>query len=170
MYDSHKNNYVTTVARINQASYFVFLGFFLLASCSGIKTYPNNLEQNVFISTTTNSGSVFTSINATVDIYRVKPDCTLVYQGTVQLDKPSVTVGLPADKFSYLVFGFASSSFLASSNSSISSETLLKPRRGYQYQIDVSYIDNIYNVELRESSPRKSAWRAIDTVALRTCQ
>jgi hypothetical protein len=140
-----------------------------LTGCSGIKTYPNNLDKNLYITTTTESGSFFSSVNSALDIYLVNRDCSLAYQGTIKLDKASVTVGIPTDKSSYLVFSFASSSFLANSSSSISQETLLKPRKGYRYKINVSYIDDIYNVEIRETHPRKSTSREIDTVRLNTC-
>ena len=100
--------------------------------------------------TTTESGSFFLSVNTSVDIYLVNRDCSLEYEGTIKLDKASVSVGIPPDKSSYLVFGFASSSFLANSSGDISYETLLKPHKGYRYLIKASYINDIYNVEIRE--------------------
>lgn len=160
-----------SVARVKQASLPVLLlGFTFLTGCSGIKTYPNNLEKNLYITTTTESGSFFSSVNATVDIYQLNTDCSLDYQGTVNLDKATVSVGIPYDKRSYLVFGFASSSFLASTSGSISYETILKPRRNYRYLINVSYIDDIYNVEIRETHPGNKSGRNIDTVGISACK
>ena len=159
-----------TEAHVKQALLLVLLlCFVFLTGCSGIKPYPNNLDENLYITTTTKSGSFFTSVNAALDIYQVNRDCSLEYQGTIKLEKASISVGIPTDKASYLVFGFASSSFLANSSGKISQETLLKPRKGYRYEINVSYIDNIYNVEIHESHPRKSTSRDIDTVSLNTC-
>jgi hypothetical protein len=163
--------FINSVARITQVSFPVLLlGFFFLTGCSGIKTYPDHLEKNLYITTTTESGSFFSSVNASVDIYQLNTDCSLDYQGTVKLDKASVSVGIPYDKHSYLVFGFASSSFLASTSGSITYETILKPRRNYRYMINVSYIDDIYNVEIRENHPSKKLSRNIDTVGLSACK
>lgn len=152
----------------------VILGTFLTSSfllgCSGIKPYPTGLDNNLVITTTTKSGSVFSSVNASLDIYQVKPDCTLEYEGTVKLDKATVAVGIPTQQFRYLVFVFASSSFLASTSGSISHETLLKPRKGYKYLVTANYIDDIYNVEINETHPHKKTSRNIDMVALSACK
>lgn len=142
----------------------------ILMGCSGIKSYPNNLAKNLAITTTTEAGSIFSSVKASVDIYQINTDCSLDYQGTVKLDKASTSVGVPSDKPSYLVFGFASSSFLASSSGNITYETVLKPRKGYHYLINASYIDDIYNVEIREVHPRKNTSRNIDILALNSCK
>lgn len=170
MLNNWKIHFMKTATQVKQASLLVLLlGFGFLTGCSGIKTYPNNLDKNLSITTTTESGSFFSSVNAALDIYLVNRDCSLEYQGTIKLDKATVTVGIPTDKSSYLVFGFASSSFLANSSGSISQETLLKPRKGYRYKINVSYLDDIYNVEIRETHPRKSTSRDVDTAGLNTC-
>lgn len=164
-------SYTITITQVKQTSLLVLLlGFVFLTGCSGVKTYPNNLEKNLYITTTTQSGSFFSSVNTAVDIYQVRPDCTLDYQGTVKLDKAAVSVGIPYDKRSYLVFNFASKSFLANTSGSITHETILKPRRYHRYMIDVSYIDDIYNVEIRETHPRKKSSREINTVSLVACK
>ena len=165
------DSFMKIVAQVKQASLLVLLlGFGFFTGCSGIKTYPNNLDKNLYITTTTESGSFFSSVKAAVDIYRVKPDCSLEYQGTVKLYKTSVSVGIPPDRLSYLVFGFASSSFLASTSGSISYETLLMPRKAYHYMINASYIDDIYDVQIREIHPRKKSSRNIDTAGLSACK
>jgi len=170
MLNNLKMHFMKTATQVKQGSLLVLLlGFGFLTGCSGIKTYPNNLDKNLYITTTTESGSFFSSVNAALDVYLVNRDCSLEYQGTIKLEKTSVNVGIPTDKSSYLVFGFASSSFLANSSGSISQETLLKPRKGYRYKINVSYIDDIYNVDIRETHPRKSTSREIETVGLNTC-
>ena len=92
----------------------------LLAGCSGKFAYRNTLAKNLHIQTETDSGSVLSSVAAAVGIYRVDEHCKIDYQGTVDLDTPSVSVGIPSGRPSYLVFEFASSSFLASSRRSIS--------------------------------------------------
>jgi len=141
----------------------------LLTGCSGLRPYPDTLAKNMHIRTETDSGSVFSKVRAEVDIFSVKADCTTEYQGTVKLNGPSIEVGIPSDRLSYTVFVFSNSSFLANSRSSISHATLLKPRAGYTYDIKVSYIDDIYNVAIRETHPRKSASRTIELKDLSAC-
>ena len=140
-----------------------------LAGCSGKFTYPNTLAKNLHIQTATDSGSFFSSVRAAVGIYRVDAQCKIEYQGTVDLGEPSVSVGIPSGMPSYLVFEFANSSFLANSRRSISYETLLVPAVGYNYDIKVSYSNDIYNVEIRESRLGDSQTRSVRRKDLRAC-
>ncbi|MDH5512115.1 MAG: hypothetical protein OEY27_02785 [Gammaproteobacteria bacterium] len=142
----------------------------LLAACSGIKTYPNTLDKNLNIRTDTRSKEFLGKVKADVDIYRVDANCEGEYLGTVKLGEATVAVGIPPDRPSYLVFNFASSAFFSSSSSSINYATLLKPRSGYRYDIQVSYIDNIYDVAIRETHPRRGAGREIERRPLRACK
>ena len=141
----------------------------LLVGCSGKYTYPNTLAKNLYIQTETESNSIFSSVRAALGVYRVDDHCKIEYQGTVDLDGRLVSVGIPSGRPSYLVFEFASSSFLANSRRSISYETLLLPVAGRDYDIKVSYMDNIYNVEIRESRPGDAMVRNIERKDLRAC-
>ena len=141
----------------------------LLVGCSSKYTYPNTLTKNLHIQTKTQSGSFFSSVRAAVGIYQVDNDCRIEYQGTVDLDERPISVGIPSGRPSYLVFEFASSSFLANSSGSISYETLLLPIAGRDYDIKVSYMDDIYNVEIRESRPGDAMVRNIERKDLRAC-
>lgn len=140
-----------------------------LAGCSGKYTYPNTLAKNLYIETTTDSSSVFSSVRAAMGVYRVDEHCRIEYQGTVDLDSSSISVGIPAGKPSYLVFEFASSNFLASSRRSITYETLLVPVAGRDYRLEVSYVDDIYNVHIRESQSGEIATRKIPRRDLHSC-
>ncbi len=151
------------------------VGVFLLAvsvlsGCSGIKTYPNDLDKNLHVRTTAESGSWFSSMRTAVDIHRVRADCATEYQGTVQLNKASIDIGIPPERWSRLVFVFASSSFLANSNSSITYETLLNPRAGHEYDLQVTYQDDIYNVSIHETKPGAPTSRKINHRPLSDCQ
>jgi hypothetical protein len=145
------------------------LGMSLLAGCSGIKTYPDTLPKNLHVRTEASSGSAFARMRVAVHIHQVDANCRTEYQGTVQLAEPSVRIGLPPDRLSYLVFSFSGSTFLGGSSSSINYETLLLPRAGYAYDAQASYQDNIYNVAIRESGPRRSAGREIERRGLDDC-
>jgi len=123
----------------------------LSAGCSGIKTYPNTLDKNVHVRTETESGSMFSSVRAAVDIYRVDAACGVEYEGTVQLDEASVDIGIPPGRENKLVFVLASSTFLAGKSGQISYDTLLATRDGYDYDVRVRYLDDIYNVTIHET-------------------
>jgi hypothetical protein len=158
------------VAKTYAHATVVWLAASLLAACTGIKTYPNTLDKNLNIRTETRAKEFLGKVKADVDIFRVMAHCESEYLGTVKLDESAVAVGLPPDRPSYLVFNFASSAFFSNSSSSISYETLLKPRAGFRYDIQVSYIDNIYDVAIREVDPRVKASREVGRKPLRACK
>jgi len=134
----------------------------VLAACAGGKHYSDSAAtKNLTIRTAS-------SARATVGIHSVDAQCRAEYLGTVALDGPSVEIGIPAERWSYLVFDFASSSWLASRRTRISLETLLKPRAGYRYEANVTYRDDIYNVVIREQAPR-GTWREVVLLDLAAC-
>ncbi|HYS74702.1 MAG TPA: hypothetical protein VEM38_01245 [Burkholderiales bacterium] len=135
----------------------------LLAGCSGIKNYPDTLPKNLRIHATVSK------VQAELHIHRVDPSCQTEYQGTVQLDRPSVEVGIPSGRQSLVAFTFSSSSFLSGSSSSVRYDTLLTPRAGYTYDVKVSYLDNICSVTIREIDPRGSS-REIGRRDLSACK
>ncbi len=139
----------------------VVLAACLLAGCSGIKPYPDHPEKNLQLSTKTDSGSPFSSVRAALDIYRVDQGCQMHYEGTVDLRDSSLAIGIPVGEPSYLAFAFNSSSWLGSSQGSITYDTLLTPRPGYEYDVEVSYADDMYDVVIREIDPRGGARRDI---------
>jgi len=141
-----------------------------LAGCFGITTYPNTLDKNLHVHTTTDSGSWFSRVRAGVDIHRVGENCVLDYEGTVQLAAPKTDVGIPPNRWSYLVFVFDNSSFLANRSGTITSETLLKPPAGSQYEVAVRYKDDMYHVKILETLPHHSAGREIEQLPLSTCR
>jgi len=151
--------------------YFIVLLLMIgsLAGCSGMKTYSNDLDNNLHITAETDSGSVFSKIRTAVDIYKVNPDCTTEYDGTVQLDSPSVDIGIPSGRSSYLVFVFDSSG-LFSANSSTMYDTLLRPRAGYRYDASVSYKEDIYNVVIKEVTKGNMKSRELDTKGMSACR
>lgn len=148
----------------------VLLATVVLTGCSGLRPYQNNLDRNVVIRTVADSGSVFSKAGVEVDIFSVTTDCKTEYLGTVDLNGPSVEVGIPPDRLSHMVFVFSNSSFLGSSQSTISHETLLEARRGHNYDISVNYIDDIYNVAINEKDPRNPDGRKIAVRDISACK
>lgn len=137
----------------------VFGTVFGLAACSGIKPYHNPAQPNLQV-------QVNTEVDTYLHIYAIQQNCQLNYQGSVELDKPRLDISLPVSENSYLVFTFSSSSFWSSSSGSMNYETQLKPRKGYRYEAQVSYIENIYNIELFEYRNKKSSKHAVKAASL----
>lgn len=147
---------------------FAFMAWFL-TGCSGLKTYSSDLDENLRIETVTDSGSVFSSVEAAVDIHTVKPDCSTEYAGTVQLDDASKDVGIPAGRSSYLVFVFERSGMF-SAESTITYNTLIRPRAGYRYNAEVSYKEDIYNVVINELVPGNKKSRELESRNMSACR
>lgn len=141
-------NMGTRVAARRGTAIMMMVGF--LCGCAATKSYVATAEDNVRISTMAESGSSFSSIRAAMDVHSVDADCRTTYQGTMELDRSPITTGIPAGQESLLVFVFSNSSFLGSSRSTIRYETLLSPRSGYGYEIDVQYVDGAYDAVLYE--------------------
>ena len=142
----------------------------LAAGCGGAVRYPDAGEKNLAIRAETSSGSAFSSVKAVLGVHAVDAQCKPTYEGYVDLDRPLVQVGVPPGRLSYLVFEFASSSFMGGRRGSITRETLLRPRPGATYDVKVSYKDDLYDVEIREIPARGGRAREIELVALGACK
>lgn len=148
----------------------ILLGAVLAAACGGAARYADTGEMNVVIRTETSSGSAFSSVKAVLGVHAVDAQCKLTYERYVALDRPLVQIGIPPGRVSYLVFEFASSSFMGGRRGSISRETLLRPRPGATYDVKVSYRDDLYDVEIRETPARGARAREIELVGLGACK
>jgi hypothetical protein len=143
----------------------------LLAGCGSLKPYPNDLQpKNLTIHTATRAGSVFASVRAELDVHSVDGACRTRYLGTVELDQPSVAVGIASGSASYLVFHFISSNFLGSSRGRISRDVMLRPLPDQRYEIDVTYRDDLYDVTIHERSSRGGPAREVPMQDLRACR
>ncbi len=118
------------------------------AGCSGLKTYPTEPGGNLAVRSQMDGG-----VKGALHIHRVDGNCETQYVGTVQLDRPSLALALPAGQRTYLVVTFDTSSFLGGSRST-SAGALLTPRAGSRYELSVRYHDSIYDVALSESDAR----------------
>jgi hypothetical protein len=142
----------------------------LAAGCSGLKPYPNDLPiKDVTIRTAASAGSVFSSVKVELDVHGVDASCGTRYLGTLQLDRPTVAMSLPAGRRSLLTFQFLSSNFLGSSRGSISRQVWITPRPDQRYEIDVTYRDDLYDVVVRERV-RNDALREVALHDLSACR
>jgi len=133
----------------------------VLAGCAGSKPYPDSLAAKNFSIRTASSA------RAALGVHSVDAQCRTEYLGTVALDRSWAEIGIPTERWSYLVFDFANSSFFGP-RSRTTLETLVMARAGYRYEANVTYRDDIYNVVIREQSPRGS-WREVAMRDLASC-
>jgi hypothetical protein len=130
--------------------------------CSNLKTYPNTADKNLLVQTKMQSGSLFTGVEAVLHIYHLRGGCITDYLGTVELKKDMAPLGIMAGQPTYLKFIFNATGMLGSSTATIPYATVLTPRPGVQYSADVSYVDSIYNVVIREVDLRGTPGREIE--------
>src|SRR4029450_4530682 len=110
-----------------------------LAGCAGAPPYKSDLPPNLNVRTKLSSPSVLLtpalggSFEADLHVTSVDRRCQKNYRGSVRLDAPAVSVGIPADQPSYLVFEFSGSSAPTRGSASSTYSTLLTARNGYQY-------------------------------------
>lgn len=116
----------------------------LTAACSGLKTYSSEAPKNLRVATQLDRG-----VRTVLHVHEVTGKCETHYDGTVTLDQPTVEVGVPAGRASFLVVSFDTSSFLGGQRGT-SIGTALTPRAGYRYELAVRYRQDMYEVGLRE--------------------
>lgn len=154
------------IGRGARATVLVLVAF--LAGCAGTRPYHSNLDRNLQLSAVAESSRVLSTMTVAVDIYSVTPDCSIDYQGTVDFGAEPIRTGIPVDRTSYLVFKFLDASFWTNSSSTLSYDAVLVPKPGGDYRIEASYLDDIYDVVIRESD-RNGADRMIDRLPPNPC-
>ena len=136
----------------------------LLAGCASGTRYADLPEKNLVVRTD------LSGARAVMGVHAVDAQCKLAYEGYVDLDQPVLRVGVPPGRLSYLVFEFSTSSFWGGTRGSITRETLLRPRPGASYDVQVSYKDALYDVVIRESPGRGARSRELELAGLSGCR
>ena len=149
-------------------SYSIILCVILLSACATTRPFSNSLPKNLNIQTRAESGSVFSSLNIFLDIYKFDSSCHAIYEGTVSLKNGLIQVGLPKNSPSYLIFRFESGGFLGGSSGSTEYASLLKPLKGRLYEAEVGYIENLCNVEITQVL--RGRRKTIDDLPLDACK
>lgn len=146
-----------------------------LAGCAGAPPYQSDLPPNLNVKTKLSRPSVLLtpvlggSFEADMHVIGVDRSCQKNYRGSVKLDGPAVSVGIPSDEPSYLVFEFTGRSAPARGSASGTYSTLLTPRRGYQYDVDVLYADKMYSITVYERNPRSGTRREVERRPFSAC-
>ncbi len=143
----------------------------LLGGCSGISAYRSAPDHNLTVHTQAHTAAFFTRVSTALDIYSVDADCKLRYQGTLQLNRSTVALGVPVRQRSLLVFRFDRAAYLAGTSAEITDATLLTPKFRERYTADVRYAHGIYDVHLfaRRWGNRAPGWR-LPFLPLKDCR
>ena len=131
-----------------------------VVGCSGLKAYPNTADKNLQVNTKL-SGSFLTDVEATLYIHRLENGCVSDYLGGIDLKNGLTQIGIAPGQPAYLMFEFVTSTTLGGS-STIPYNTVLTPRAGNRYMADVSYVDRIFNVSIREIGSRGTPERELE--------
>jgi len=154
---------------------FLLLSAGIVAGCAGAPPYQSDLPENLNLKAKLSSPSGLLaapggSFEAEVHITSVDRRCQKNYRGTVKLGNSPVSVGILTGEPTYLVFEF-SGRFLPSRGSASSTyATLLTPRSGYQYDVDVSYADAMYEITVYERNPRSGVRRPVEHRPFSACE
>lgn len=138
------------------------LALWLAGCASGTRPYGDGgLPKNLTVRTASTA-------KASLDVHAVDAGCAATYLGSVALDEPQLALGIPAGRWSWLEFTFASSGFFGPKTQT-SRGTLLYVRPDARYEAAVTYRDDIYGVVLREL-PARGAARELPFLPFAACR
>ena len=140
----------------------------VLAACSSTKTYRNGAEKNMLVRVKNEGGGFFSSTRPNLHVFSVNTACQTEYLGTVELDAPSVEVGLPVGQTVLIEFVFSKSTF-GGTNAATAVEMMATPRKGTRYEFDVAYLRNGYSATGVEFAPGQAKGREMEYRRLRDC-
>jgi hypothetical protein len=146
---------------VRRSTYLGLLVVTALLSAGCAKPYRSNAPENLYLSTQT-QGGLLSSVKVGLDIHQLDERCQTEYLGRVRLGGESVALGLDVNRPAYLVFEFMTSAWLANSSSSIAYDTVFTPRPGHAYDIDVTYVEELYEVAIRERNRKTGRANLLD--------
>ena len=149
----------------------------VLAGCSGLPRYESDLPANLNVKARLSSplllhtAPLAGTFDADMHVTSVDRRCQKNYRGSVRLGDAPVSIGIPAELPSYLVFEFTGRSYsIRQANASSTYATLLKPRSGHQYDVDVTYADEMYSITVYERNPRGGQRREVERRPFSACK
>ena len=130
----------------------------LLSGCfSNNVRYPNTNAKNVTINLEQGKddrGGFFTSVEIVAGVNDVtKSGCDTEYKGFIDLKPGKNKLGLKPGKKTYILVEVAKSSH--SHSSSYSRGTVFTPKKGVKYEIDVNYVDSMFDFRFYEKKKSK---------------
>ena len=145
-------------------------GMLSITGCSSVKVYPDALPRNMQVLTDIDPGSQMPDAMIELNIYRVKMNCSLQYEGQILVGNGKSDIGIPADSLLYLDFIPVAKGKPSGPANIVRYATLLNSRLGYSYKARVSYFKDIYSVVIRESSNIGSVRRNLEQIPLSECR
>lgn len=143
---------------------------YALVGCASIKPYSSSHPANTTVTTSAQSGSLLDRVQVELDIYLLRPDCSLEHLGRRTLRDATTELGLPSDVNLYLEFLFVKDSWIHSNQSVVSHDTTLRVRPMHRYSVDVRYSGSLYEITLREKSQSATSARVLERQGLDRCQ
>lgn len=140
----------------------VLLLAMLFQGCSGTKPYPKQNTENISVTTKLDSGSLLSSMNAYLHVYAIDATCKESYLGTISLDNERTYSGVEGNKDMKFYVVFSSSSFLPEGNGAMGVPVNVKVKKGYTYEFDLVYADDIYNVDVFEIDDKTKKRQKLD--------
>ena len=148
----------------------------VVSACSGLPSYESTSPPNLSVNVKVARGGPFsisahgvTNFGVFLHVNAINQACVGTYLGSIKIDSSPVKIGIPPDQLVYLTFEFSGHNFLTRGSGGTSWSSLLTARKGYQYEIDVEYTDDMYSVNMFERSPVNGARRQVGHRSLRTC-
>lgn len=136
--------------------------FFLLSACVGGTLYRSSQPENLAINTR------LESVNAQLELFTINKQCQPVSLGVLRLNEGKARLGIAPSGTTYYEVTFKGFSLLRGS-STVSTNGFIHTRKGYDYELEVSYVDNVYNVVAYEINS-KGHKRELEGVAPRQCR
>lgn len=136
------------------------------AAC-GSRKLRTDLPKNVSITSTLKDPS--NTVNASLFVYAVKPDCDWDHIGSFTLEPGTVDLGLPTVEPLALEFAFSATSMF-SANRQTSQKTLFIAKEGMKYNVLASYNSGMYFVEINEVSAGRKKGTIVPLVSGDACK
>lgn len=137
-----------------------------MLGCASEPRYKNEPKKNLIINLNVDEkNGIFSSIDIAAGVNDIDKQCQSHYRGYQTLHPGVNEMGLTQGVLTNLVVEVVKSTYR--SGSSYSRSTLLKPAPGKLYEIDVSYLDNMFDFKLYEV--RGSSRVAMKLVPFSSC-
>lgn len=142
--------------------------------CAGKQHYPNAGEKNLTVNTqleharfSVRTGLV-SKMEAYLGIHEIDYNCAAKYLGFVPLTQGSTEVALPIDRLMLLSIEVSISS-LGGSSTTMQREALFKAKPSHTYQLNASYVNGMFDLQLREAGDLTSS-RTLELMPLSACR
>lgn len=136
-----------------------------IAGCASAR-YQDRQEKNVTIHVKLGKEGLFTSTEIVAGINDIAPDCSSSYRGYIPLRAGANELGLATGQRTYLMVEIEQSKFRQ--KSSFSRGVLFTPGQGRKYEVEVAYVDEMFDLRLYEAAGKTR--KPLDVVPASACR